>query len=198
MASITAGLAKQAEAFNLYDPNLDDPDSPPLTCADGDFMNNGSMGYFAKVDDRLDDPGGRLIGNIIPQPFGPPFEGDTNYDVLAESSRSTLVLKVDSAGDCLVIELPRQLIDSQGEHGEDIPYTVLSNGEEVFFTEWINPDNKRVLEIELPGEGEKTVEIVGTRVAPEFGSTAMIIAAIAMMALVGYAKLGRNQLGIRL
>jgi hypothetical protein len=106
-------------------------------------------------------------------------------------------LEIDTTTDCLVIELSRELIDSTHD-GADVPFTVLVDGKISNATdEEIDSSGNRVLEINLQTtDSVKKIEIVGTSIAPEFGSLAMVLISMAMIGMLLLTKSFSKRLGI--
>jgi hypothetical protein len=95
----------------------------------------------------------------------------------------------------LQILLPRELIDATEPDVDgslrDGNFTVLINGlnqEHVIEREPLDLPDDRDLTIEMLQDGENRVEIVGTRVIPEFVSPAMIILAGIVTGLVVWIR----------
>lgn len=104
-------------------------------------------------------------------------------------------LEIDATTDCIVIELPRELIDSTRD-GQDVPFTVLVDGQVSNATnEEIESSGNRVLEINLSANSAKKIEIVGTSIAPEFGSIAIVFISMAMIGIFLLAKSFSRGLG---
>lgn len=105
-------------------------------------------------------------------------------------------IEIDTATDCLLIELPRELIDST-HNGQVVPFSVLVDGQvSKASKEEMNSTGSRVLEISLPTTNfVKNVEIIGTSIAPEFGSIVMILISIAMTGIVVFTKVLNQRFG---
>jgi hypothetical protein len=82
-----------------------------------------------------------------------------------------LSVQMSSAGE-LEIVLPRNLIDSKIGEEDDI-YFVLIDADEVDFTE-VKTQDTRTLTIPIP-EGSDEIEIIGTKVVPEFPFVILIM-----------------------
>jgi hypothetical protein len=81
--------------------------------------------------------------------------------------------------------LPRSLIDSKSEEGDDSGFLVIVDGEDVEYSELSSSEVERELLIPLP-EGSFEIEIFGTQVLPEFHSGFVLLAAAvtAIIALI--------------
>jgi hypothetical protein len=90
-----------------------------------------------------------------------------------DSSSITVEVENATAGE-LTITLPRSLIDAK-DGGTDGGFTVMVNGEEVEYEETGSTETERQLTIAVPAEAG-SIEIVGTRVAPEFPFAALVLA----------------------
>jgi virginiamycin B lyase len=155
--------------------------------------NNNKIGLITQSPQQpiqCDDKGSGIPNNyslsIDGKEYSVTYSGSIN-NITANIEKTAL--EIDTPTDCLVIELPGELIDSTRD-GQDVPFTVLVDGQVSNATnEEIDSTGNRVLEISLPTTNSvKKVEIVGTSIAPEFGSIAMVAIS---MALIGVALLSK-------
>jgi cellulose biosynthesis protein BcsQ len=116
----------------------------------------------------------------------------------ADTGKKALVIDLDATyWGTLYINLPRSLLDAS-EGGRDTKYTVLVNGQDagnnaVKVTKYVDAgEGNRVLSIKYSA-GEKQIEIIGTQIAPEFGSMTIVVAA-AILGTVGMTILARRRL----
>lgn len=78
----------------------------------------------------------------------------------------------------LTLTFERRLIDAKGNAGEDSNFVVLLGKEtNAIFTELNKTDARRTLQIQIPPNTER-VDIIGTRVVPEFSVVLLIMAAV--------------------
>lgn len=124
--------------------------TPVFTCSDLQYFIGVPNTYSIKVGNKTFQ--GRYIGSIA------------NITASIETTALDLVVPENIA--CLDIELPRELIDAQ-ENAADKGYLVLVDGMQTSYIEH-QTDISRDLQIQLPSEGTKYVEIVGTKMIPEF------------------------------
>ncbi|NDB50568.1 MAG: PEFG-CTERM sorting domain-containing protein [Nitrosopumilaceae archaeon] len=111
----------------------------------------------------------------------------------ASSDTKSLILKVQTEGDGSVsLAIPRNVLDAT-EDGSDVDFIVLVDGEEADFEETSQDDSTRSLDITVP-EGSSEIEIIGTYAVPEFGTTAAIILAVAIVSIVAISA--RTRLSI--
>ena len=109
-------------------------------------------------------------------------------NMFARPAENKLVIIIDADDDGqLTVELPRQVIDAI-ENGGDIDYIVSiedasGNVETVEIGERDNTDSSRTLVIDYPAGGGR-IEILGTQVVPEFGSTAIIMMVVATVGII--------------
>ena len=87
-----------------------------------------------------------------------------------------IVVGIDSPNNGkIIVELPRQYIDSTEQDGEDEIFIILVDGIEVPYLEESSENSiTRTISINFE-KGDKVIEIIGTRVVPEFGLTVMMI-----------------------
>lgn len=117
------------------------------------------------------------------------------YDILYDGSVKNATANIDrrsiefdgrSEGGTLQVRLPRALIDST-QDGNDVPFTVLVNGQlSANATQGVVPSNgDRMICIPLELWGPVArVEIIGTSIAPEFDSLAIVTASVIASAIV--------------
>jgi hypothetical protein len=97
----------------------------------------------------------------------------------------TLVVNVLSTSNGnLTIELPRNVIDSKKQGNVDDNFTVFEDGQYTQVSEIKNNNYARTLMINFD-KGTSVIEISGSRIAPEFGTFANGILAIAIAAIIG-------------
>ena len=100
----------------------------------------------------------------------------------------------------IIVELPREYVDATDQKGEDEVFIILIDGIQVPYTEESDIDSKtRNISINFE-RNDSTIEIIGTKVIPEFGlltvmllavsMTVMIIAVKSRVPLHGCAKIG--------
>jgi hypothetical protein len=116
------------------------------------------------------------------------FGNLTNATADVDSTSITLVAE----GESLLVRLPRALIDSS-QGSQDVPFTVIVNGEATVVTEDVVPSTgDRMLCIPLSQNTSSNVEVIGTTIAPEFGSLTMIVAALGISSFVAFGAFRRR------
>jgi predicted secreted protein with PEFG-CTERM motif len=106
-------------------------------------------------------------------------------------SHSLIIAMTASQDGSLTITLPRALIDSKEKDTDvDAPYFVLVDDEEVDFKETATTTTDRTLEIQFPA-GTEQIEIIGTKVVPEFGTIAVMILAVAIISIIAISARSR-------
>ncbi len=98
----------------------------------------------------------------------------------------SLVINVDDVrgGGKLTLVLDRTLIDSKS-NGKDDRFIVLVDGEEGFHEELSSTPTERTLEIVVPDKTTR-IEIVGTKVIPEFPVAMLVIASVFTAMIAAY------------
>ena len=123
------------------------------------------------------DSAGQAISNV-------------NYGIVNGTVNSVVVSPSDDALDIsvttndngiLTITLPRTLIDST-VNGQDDQFFVLVDGQDVDFQE-SKTATDRTLTISFP-DGTSQISIVGTSVAPEFGTIASLILVVSIITMI--------------
>jgi predicted secreted protein with PEFG-CTERM motif len=92
----------------------------------------------------------------------------------------------------LVIQLPREIIDSLDDDGADLEYIVYVDEIEEFADEE-NDADIRTLTIPFANQSEQ-VDIVGTSMVPEFGAITAIVLGVAIVGIIAAtAAYGRTR-----
>jgi predicted secreted protein with PEFG-CTERM motif len=84
------------------------------------------------------------------------------------------------------LDLGREWIDAKKSDGTDDTYIILIDGLEVPYQETAS-DKSRILTIQFQ-EGDSDIEIIGTKVIPEFGPIAVIILMSAIASAIIISK----------
>ncbi|MBI5698587.1 MAG: PEFG-CTERM sorting domain-containing protein, partial [Thaumarchaeota archaeon] len=128
--------------------------------------------------------------------FCVPFEssGAIVTQATANADTKSLVLKIETESDgYITLAIPREVLDSLDDAGDDTDFIVLVDDEEADFEEVDSDDSTRTLDITIP-EGASQVEIIGTYAVPEFGTMAAIILAVAIISIIAVSA--RTRLSI--
>lgn len=117
------------------------------------------------------------------------ISGNINsLDAKINKDSKSLVIKVSgSSVNSLELDLPRYVIDSNSLD-QDAPFTVLFNNQPITYVEVQSDADSRKLAITEFPSGKGTIEIVGTKVVPEFGVLSLMILASAAIGLVVISK----------
>jgi predicted secreted protein with PEFG-CTERM motif len=106
----------------------------------------------------------------------------------AETGVITAMITTEADGE-LVIQLPREIIDSLDDDGADLEYIVYVDEIEEFPDDDFG-DDVRTLTIPFANQSEQ-VDIVGTTLVPEFGAIAAIVLASAIAGIIAAARYGK-------
>ena len=120
--------------------------------------------------------------------------GGTITSITINEEGKSLIIELDTISDGeLVITLPRALIDARNDDDTaDDEFAVLVDDQQEDFEE-TKTATDRTLTIFFT-EGTETIEIVGTFVIPEFGTIAVMVLAVAIIAIIAISS--RTKLGI--
>ena len=99
-----------------------------------------------------------------------------------------LSVKINSSNNGkIILQLPREFIDSEKQNGKDEEFIILINDVQTTY-EKIQSDSKiRSLGINFE-KGDSEIQIIGTYVIPEFGTIVMIILTIGILASILLTK----------
>jgi hypothetical protein len=114
--------------------------------------------------------------------------GDQVKSVSLEKQKTTLLLNISSnSNGKLIIELPRNVIDSKNPGNVDDKYVVFIDEQNIPVDEVKNSNQTRTLTIPFD-KGSSVIEIAGTQVMPEFGPInghTLAISLVAGIAIIG-------------
>lgn len=112
------------------------------------------------------------------------IRGATVKDMLVDSEIFALIVIIETEDDgSITLDLPRNSIDAKKNDGTDDTYIILIDGVEVPYEEGSTSSDSRIITIDFE-EGDSDIEIIGTFVIPEFGSVAIGILALTIIATV--------------
>jgi predicted secreted protein with PEFG-CTERM motif len=102
----------------------------------------------------------------------------------AERDNMTLIVNVSSTSNGkLIIELPRNVIDSQKQGNVDDNFAVFEDGQYVVGNEIRTDAQARTLMVGFDN-GTSVIEITGSRIVPEFATIALVVFAIAISGII--------------
>jgi hypothetical protein len=146
------------------------------TSAPSSSKSPSNSTYNLKVDSKKTVPiKYQIIGN-----------GNKLNSITAQKDNTTLLASISSQSDGkLIIELPRNVIDSKKIGNKDTDYAVFQDGQDAAADEIKNNNQVRTLATNFD-KGTQEIEISGTQMVPEFGNITIItmIFAIAIVTLV--------------
>ncbi|MGH9951670.1 MAG: PEFG-CTERM sorting domain-containing protein [Nitrososphaeraceae archaeon] len=113
------------------------------------------------------------------------ISGDNQLNEMwVQRDNITLAAEIRALSDgVLIIELPRDVIDSKKQSNNDDVYAVFIDGQLVPYDEIMNNTHARILSIGF-GNGSEQIEITGTHIVPEFGPLAALVLAISIAGVV--------------
>lgn len=117
--------------------------------------------------------------------------GGTLVEMYLEPNDFTLGIIIDSPDEGTIsIKLPRESIDAEKPDGQDEKFIVLIDNIQVPYNEEETDSKFRLITISFE-EGDSEIEIIGTRVIPEFGT---ITVAILLVGLTTTILVTKNKL----
>jgi predicted secreted protein with PEFG-CTERM motif len=114
------------------------------------------------------------------------IDGGAVSSMSVNTHDTSIIVDINTTGNgTLTITLPRTLIDST-INGQDDQFFVLIDGESVDVQE-SKSNTDRTLTIPFSYDSQE-IEIMGTRVVPEFGSIVLIVFVIAIVSIITISK----------
>ena len=116
------------------------------------------------------------------------IEGGTVKDMLVDEEIFALIVIIESTDDgSISLEIPRYALDAKKQDNTDETFIILIDGIEAPHIEPSTDSNSRVITINFE-QGDSDIEIIGTTIIPEFGTIAMMILAIGIIATIFVTK----------
>jgi predicted secreted protein with PEFG-CTERM motif len=116
------------------------------------------------------------------------IRGGMIEDIKIEPNIFGLIVEINALDDgTLVLELPRQFIDSEKQNGKDEKFIILIDDIQTTYDELKEYSEFRTITINFE-QSDSKIQIIGTYVIPEFGTIVMIILAIGIMVSVLLTK----------
>ena len=120
-----------------------------------------------------------------------------NMTIYGENQTLGITLNSMSNG-TLSLRLPKEVINSQTEEGEDAEFAAFIDNAEYTEPGEIEPaEDTRTLLIGFPA-GTESIDVIGTSVIPEFSTIAVVVLAVAIVGIIiATARYGRFNIGPR-
>ena len=172
-----------------------------LTAAQAKESKYGTATRTAETNFEFGGSGDQTTRPGLPQfTLANPADGSVGYSIKGgkilsitpDVDAKSLVIAIETTSDGQVkLVIPRAILDARsgadGMSGDDTPFFVLVDGEEVEFEEGTATSDDRTLTIQFD-DGASEIEIVGTHVIPEFGTIAVIVLAVAIVSIVAISR----------
>lgn len=116
---------------------------------------------------------------------------DVGFDGHIENATANIEnrsIQFDASGSALIVRLPKALIDSAKDN-QTMPFTVIINGQpsKDAKEDVVPTSGDRLVCFSLPDSNSQSkVEIIGTTIAPEFGSVALVIVSMTLVGLIAF------------
>jgi len=123
------------------------------------------------------------------------IRGGILEDIKIEPNILGLVVSINALDEgTLVLDLPRQYIDSEKQNGKDEEFIILIDDVQTTYAESNTYSDFRTISIDFE-KNDRQIEIIGTYVIPEFGTIVMIILTVGILSSV---LLTRNRFQIKI
>ena len=123
------------------------------------------------------------------------IKGGTVKNMVVDPETFAIIVQIDATdkGE-ITLDLPREFIGAEKQDGKDDTFIILIDGIEVESYEPAVHSESRVITINFE-QGDSDIEIIGTYVVPEFGTIAMMVLIVGIMATV-LATRNKFQIGV--
>ena len=118
------------------------------------------------------------------------IKGGEVKDIVVESENFALAISINSTDEgSITLELPREFIGAEKQDGKDEKFIILisnpdnPNGTEVDYEEAPVHSDHRTITINFE-QGDTDIQIIGTYVVPEFGTIAIMVLLVGIMATI--------------
>ncbi len=123
------------------------------------------------------------------------IKGGTVKNMVVDSKTFAIIVQIDATDEGeITLDLPREFIGAEKQDGKDDTFIILIDGIEVESYEPAVHSESRVITINFE-QGDSDIEIIGTYVIPEFGTIAMMVLIVGIMATV-LATRNKFQIGV--
>jgi predicted secreted protein with PEFG-CTERM motif len=123
------------------------------------------------------------------------IQGGIVKDIILEPDNFTLLVLIEAPDEGVIsLKLPRESIDAEKPNGQDESFIILIDNIQFPYEETETNDQSRLITINFEEkESAETlstyeVEIIGTRVVPEFGTVTTLILLLGIIVTVGFTK----------
>jgi predicted secreted protein with PEFG-CTERM motif len=123
------------------------------------------------------------------------IKGGLVSDIILEPDNFTLLVLIEAPDEGTIsLKLPRESIDAEKPNGQDEEFIVLIDDIQFPYEETETNDQSRLITInfEEKKSAETTstyeIEIIGTKVIPEFGAVTVLILTLGVVITVGFTK----------
>jgi len=116
------------------------------------------------------------------------IEGGIVKNMLIDKDTFALTVVIESTDSgSILLEIPREALDAKKQDKTDDIFIILIDGIESPYKETITDSNSRVITINFE-KGDSDIEIIGTRIIPEFGTIVMMILMIGIITTIIITK----------
>lgn len=116
------------------------------------------------------------------------IKGGAVKDMILEPNNYTLKILLETPDEGTIsLRLPRDSIDAEKPNGQDETFIVLIDNIQNLYKETETTSQARLITINFE-EGDSEIEIIGTKVVPEFGIIVVLILITGMMFAIGFTK----------
>lgn len=122
-------------------------------------------------------------------------KGTLTADATVDVPTKTLSLKIRGQNpDSLIIDIPRNVLDSKSSSGSDSDFVVMSGDKIIEFEQISSDADSRQIKIEFDPSKSRTFQIIGTYVVPEFGTIVMLVLIGSIATVLVYSRTFSNRI----
>jgi hypothetical protein len=139
--------------------------------------NNGTQaqGNNSTIDVEIDGQSYPISYNIT---------GGEISNITAMKENATLLIDMATNDDgTLILELPRNIMDSKNPQNEDEDYILFADGIQTGADQIVTNNQVRTLSVDFDN-GVEQIEIAGTRIVPEFGPLSGLLLAVGVLGVL--------------
>jgi hypothetical protein len=139
--------------------------------------NNGTQaqGNNSTIDVEIDGQSYPIAYNIT---------GGEISNITAMKENATLMIDMATNDDgTLILELPRNIMDSKNPQNEDEDYILFADGIQTGADQIVTNNQVRTLSVDFDN-GVEQIEIAGTRIVPEFGPLSGLLLAVGVLGVL--------------
>jgi predicted secreted protein with PEFG-CTERM motif len=116
------------------------------------------------------------------------IDGGTVKNMLIDKDIFALIVTIESTDKgSISLKIPREALDAKKQDGTDDIFIIIIDGIEAPYQETVTDNGSRVITINFE-QDDSDIEIIGTKIIPEFGTIAVMILAVGIITTIAVTR----------